>query len=150
MPLPSTKRSQDSVVGIENNLRAWQSGLRIRRRQDVFLFPKTSRPILGPIQPTIQWIPGFFPGQEWQRHDADNSPPSSTEVKNERSYIPITLIRLHGVDSKLHLYFNSPLKPKRWHNNSQGTLETEIYSQHLPYASPLLCEKEIHRFLWLR
>jgi len=36
----------------------------------------------------------------------------------------------------------SALKPTRCHNNLHGTIETEIYSQHLPYISSLLREKE--------
>jgi hypothetical protein len=59
------------------------------------LLATASRPTLGPIQPPIQWILEALsarikrPGRE-----AGNSPPSSTEVKNEWSY---TSTRLHGV-----------------------------------------------------
>jgi len=50
------------------------------------VFTTVSRPDLGPTQPPIQWVPGTLsmwvkrPGRE-----ADHSPPSSDEVKNEWS-----------------------------------------------------------------
>jgi hypothetical protein len=49
-------------------------------------FPLTSvsRPALGSTQPPIYWVPGFLSGNKprpWC--DADHSPPSSAEVKNE-------------------------------------------------------------------
>jgi len=33
-----------------------------RQDPDMFLFPKSSRPYLGPTRAPIQWAPGFFPG----------------------------------------------------------------------------------------
>jgi hypothetical protein len=53
----------------------------------ILVFATASRPALGPTQPPIQWVPGapslgeMRPGRE-----ADNSPPSNAEVKNEWSY----------------------------------------------------------------
>jgi hypothetical protein len=45
------------------------------------------KPALWPTQPPIQWVPGFLSlGIKWSRHEADHSPPSSAEVKNEWSY----------------------------------------------------------------
>ena len=35
--------------------------------------------------PSIQWVPGFFPGGKSVRADVDNPPAASTEVKNGRS-----------------------------------------------------------------
>jgi hypothetical protein len=63
-----------------------------------FSLPPRPRTALGPNQPPIQWIPGALslavkrPGRE-----ADHSPPSSAEVKNEWSYTSTPRIRLHGV-----------------------------------------------------
>jgi hypothetical protein len=43
-----------------------------------FLFSMSSRPVLGPTQRLIQWVPGV----ERPGHEADHSPPSSADVKN--------------------------------------------------------------------
>jgi hypothetical protein len=52
-----------------------------------FLLAPASRPALGPTQPPIQWVMGTggsFPGGKARPgRDADHSPPSSAEVKNE-------------------------------------------------------------------
>jgi hypothetical protein len=54
-------------------------------RSKIFLFFTASRPALGPTQPHIQWVPGALsPGQE-----ADHSPPSSAEVKNDGAIPPL-------------------------------------------------------------
>jgi hypothetical protein len=46
------------------------------------IFPKSSRPVLGPAQPPIQWVPGAFsPEVKWPGREADYSPPASAEVK---------------------------------------------------------------------
>jgi hypothetical protein len=44
-------------------------------------FSHTSRPALGPTQPPVQWIPGFFLGVKRPGRGADHPPPSSAEVK---------------------------------------------------------------------
>jgi hypothetical protein len=45
------------------------------------------RTALGPIQPPIQWAPGALSlGVKQLEYEADHSPPSSAEVKNEWSY----------------------------------------------------------------
>jgi hypothetical protein len=49
-------------------------------------FPHLCRPILGPTQPPVQWVPGFSRGQRRPGRDADHKPPSSVEVKKELSY----------------------------------------------------------------
>jgi hypothetical protein len=51
----------------------------------IFLLASVSRPALGPTQPPIQWVPGVLSpgGKARLGRDADHSPPSSVEVKNE-------------------------------------------------------------------
>jgi hypothetical protein len=47
-----------------------------------YLFSALSRPVLGPTQPSIQWVLGaLFPGVKRQGREADRSPPTSAEVK---------------------------------------------------------------------
>jgi hypothetical protein len=43
-------------------------------------FPHLSRPVLGPTQPSVQWVPGLSRGRMRPGRDADPSPPSSAEV----------------------------------------------------------------------
>jgi hypothetical protein len=55
---------------------------------EIFLFTTLSRPVLGPTQPPNQWIPGVLSlAVKLPEHEADNSPPSSAEVKNVWNYI---------------------------------------------------------------
>jgi hypothetical protein len=51
------------------------------------LFNTTSRPALGPTQSPIQWVPGAVSvGVKRPGREADDSLPSSAEVKNAWSY----------------------------------------------------------------
>jgi hypothetical protein len=46
-----------------------------------------SRQAVGPTQPPIQWVPRALSlGVKQPGHEADHSPPSNAEVKNEWSY----------------------------------------------------------------
>jgi hypothetical protein len=48
----------------------------------IFLFTTASGMVLGPTQPPIQWVPGALPLKvKRQVREADNSSPSSAEVK---------------------------------------------------------------------
>jgi hypothetical protein len=50
----------------------------------IFLFTIASRTALGSTQPPIQWVPGALSlGVKWPGHEANHSPPSSSEAKNE-------------------------------------------------------------------
>jgi hypothetical protein len=56
------------------------------RGQD-FLLPTPSRPVLGPTQSPIQWVPGALsPEVKRPGREADHSPPTSAEVKNSWIY----------------------------------------------------------------
>jgi len=61
-------------------------------------FDYRSRPVLGPIQPPIQWVPGTLSlGVKRPGSEADYSFPPSAEVKNEWTNTSTSPIRLHGV-----------------------------------------------------
>jgi hypothetical protein len=59
-----------------------------RQRQGIVPVVSVSKQALGPTQPPIQWVQsGLFCGGKAQPGcDADHSPPSSAEVKNECLY----------------------------------------------------------------
>ena len=42
-----------------------------------------SRPVLGPTQPPVQWVPGFPGGKERPGRETDPSPPSSAVLMKE-------------------------------------------------------------------
>jgi hypothetical protein len=70
---------QGSVVGIATDYGLGGPGIESRWGRD---FPHLSRPALGPTQPPVQRVPGFFTrGKERPGRDTDPSPPSSAVVK---------------------------------------------------------------------
>jgi hypothetical protein len=60
-------------------------GVRSPGGRGFFPLSSVSRPALGPTQPPVQWVPGVLSPRVKARpgHDADHSPPSSSEVENE-------------------------------------------------------------------
>jgi hypothetical protein len=67
----------------------------MRRLTDQLHLASVSRPALRPTQPPIQWVPEVDSrGEVRLGRDADHSPPSRAEVKNE-----------------YELYLSSPLSP---------------------------------------
>jgi hypothetical protein len=72
-----------SSVGIATDYGLNGPGIESRWGRD---FSYTSRPALGPTQPPVQWVPGFFLSVVKQpERGADHPPPSSAEVENEYS-----------------------------------------------------------------
>jgi hypothetical protein len=50
----------------------------------------SSRPVLGPTQPPIQWVPGaLFTGVKRPEREADHLPPSSVEIKKGGAITPL-------------------------------------------------------------
>jgi hypothetical protein len=75
-----------------------EGGFETQQGLVIFLFNTVSRPALGPTQPTIQWVPGILSlGVKRPGREADHSPPSSAEIKNEWSYTSTPPTCLHGV-----------------------------------------------------
>jgi hypothetical protein len=70
----------------------------VGREKEDFLFSKTSRPALGPIQLLIQWAPAFLPEGEQPGREVNPSPPASAEVKNEWSYTSTPATCFHGLE----------------------------------------------------
>jgi hypothetical protein len=62
-------------------------GFDSRWRLGIFLSTTASKTALGPTQPPIQWVPWALSlGVKRPGREADHSPPSNAEVKNECSY----------------------------------------------------------------
>ena len=73
-------------------------GLDFWQEQKTFLFPKTSRPGLGPHPVSYAVDNGIFPLLvKLLQHEADYSPPPSAEIKNEWSYTSTPPIRHHNM-----------------------------------------------------
>jgi hypothetical protein len=68
--------SRDSSVGIVlgYGLDYWGSRVRLPAGLGIFLFTTASRTVLGPTQPSIQWVPGaFYLGVKRPGREADHS-----------------------------------------------------------------------------
>jgi hypothetical protein len=69
-----------------------------QQRLDIFLSTTASRPVLGPTQPPIQWVPGVLSlGVKRPGRETDHLPPSSAEIKNVWSFTSTPPICLHGM-----------------------------------------------------
>jgi hypothetical protein len=85
--LPSWYGGRGSSVSSVTRLRAGRPGLDSLPGQECLLIATASRPVLGPTQPYIQWVPGTLsPGVKRPGREDDHLPPSSAEVKNTCSY----------------------------------------------------------------
>jgi len=69
--LTSSKVGRDSAVGIATRYRLDGPGIESRWRRD---FQRPSRPVLGPTQPPLQWLPGLTRGVKRPGHGVDPHP----------------------------------------------------------------------------
>jgi hypothetical protein len=75
-------QSRGSSVGIT-------SGYGVPGGGEDFLLSVTSRPVMGPTSPPIQWVPrDFSPEVKLPGREADHSPPTNVEVKKMWIYTP--------------------------------------------------------------
>jgi hypothetical protein len=85
-------------------------GFESRSGQHIFLFSKTPKTALGPIQPHIHWVLGVSPGVKRPEREADNLPQSGAEVKSEWICTCTPHVCLHDV----HVDFQFVETKKGW------------------------------------
>jgi hypothetical protein len=83
--------SRDDVMSIVIGYRQNGQGIRIRFAAEITIFPfsTSSRLAVGPTQLPIRWVSSVtFRGDKAAGHEANHSPPFSTEVKNGEAIPP--------------------------------------------------------------
>jgi hypothetical protein len=99
------REKRGSSDGIVTRLRAGRPGFDSRQGQGIFLFAATNIPPVGPAQPPFQSIlAAISRGVKLPGREADHSPPSITEVKDEWSYTS-TSLSLHDVVLRYRIGF---------------------------------------------
>jgi hypothetical protein len=74
-----------------DELQAGRTGFNSQMGQEIFLFSILSRPVLGPTQPSILWVPqALSPGLKRLGHEVSDSSASSTEMKNYGAIPPFS------------------------------------------------------------
>jgi hypothetical protein len=83
----SLKWETGQLIGIAVGYRLDDRGFESRQGLRIFLFTTVSVTALEPTQPPVQWVPGAISvGVKRPERETDNSPPTSAEVNNARSY----------------------------------------------------------------
>jgi hypothetical protein len=84
-------RSRDSSVGVATRLHVGRPGFDSLQGKEIFLYSTVSRSVLGPTQLPIRCVLGAIsPGVKRPGREVDQSPPSSTEVKNDGAIPPLS------------------------------------------------------------
>jgi hypothetical protein len=79
--------NRNGSVGIATGYGPDDRGAGVRVPVRVRFFSTSSRPVLGPTQLPIRWVPGALsPGVKSPGREADPSPPTSAEVKKTWIY----------------------------------------------------------------
>jgi hypothetical protein len=92
-----------------DGLRAGRTGNDSRQRQEICPFSAAFIQALGPIQPRILWVStALSPGLKRPGREADHSPPSSIEVKNDGAiphftYVCMEWCLINHRDSATHV-----------------------------------------------
>jgi hypothetical protein len=72
---------------VQTFLRAGRPSFDCQHGQKIFLLATASKLALGPTQTPFQWVPGALSlGKRRMGSEADHSPPSGADVKNEWTY----------------------------------------------------------------
>jgi hypothetical protein len=75
------------------------------------LLQNVPRPARRHTQPPTEWVQEALPqGVKRPQHEADHSPPSSAEIKNEWRYTSTPPVYLHDVDRNTFTFTLSPLQ----------------------------------------
>jgi hypothetical protein len=85
----------DSVVGLATGYGLYDQEVvvRVPIGSRIFFFPRCPRPALGPTQPQIQWASREISlAVKRPRGEAEHSPPSRAEVKNDGAIPPLPYV----------------------------------------------------------
>ena len=122
---------------------------------EIFLFSKRPMPSLGSTKPSIQWVPGFFPGAKRPGSDGNPSTPSCAEIKNEWSHTSIPSYAFMACNVKevltaLYRHVLLRLSPSlefhnysKIYNNDHKTMQFQAMKQHS--NSSLHCTLQLSR-----
>jgi hypothetical protein len=116
----------------------WTTGVRFPAGTRDFSLHHSVKTGSGVTQLPIQWVPGALsPGVKRPGREADDSPPSSTEVKNDfqrttRYYIP--------GDRTIHNHRCENLKSYNYSNCFHNFELVQFISKHSQWVVPLRCK----------
>ena len=74
-------KTQDNQDAETNTDKVQRENKKTKKRHMGSRFLNLSRPSLGPIHISVQWVPFYFQGVKQPWRDANHPPPSSAEVK---------------------------------------------------------------------